>query len=373
MRNYYDVPLWKNVSQEKWSDWHWQLQNVITKADDLEQIIHLSEEERHGVKSATEYLKMRISPHIASLMDPDNPADPLRRQFVPSAQEIVSIDDESLFADVNADDRFSPVIGLVHRYPTKVLLLPTNYCGAYCRYCFRRKLVRETEEARSKEELEAAFQYIEKHPEIEEVILSGGDALVLGDDALEFILKSVHQIPHVQILRIHTRMPVTIPYRVTPALISMLARYKPLYMVIHIDTAKELTDPMREAIAQLVDNGIPCLASCPLLKGVNDNETTLKTLWTELVKMRIKPYYLFHSDPVKGLRHFLVPMSRGMQIMRNLYDRMSGLAMPQYCFNVPDGGGHVLLNYNYVTKIGEDRYRITTFEGEEIEYVETAE
>ena len=373
MRRYNDISLWRDVSPDQWTDWHWQIRNAITSLDELQQVINLSDEEWHGVEAATQYLKMKISPHIATLMDPDDPGDPLRQQFVPSAKELVSIDDDSLFADVNADDRYSPVRGLVHRYPTKILLLPSNYCGAYCRYCFRRKLIRDVEETLSRRELEAIFEHVEKTLQVEEVILSGGDPLVLSDEAIEFILGSVTRIPHVEIVRLHTRLPVTIPYRITADFVSMLARYKPVYMVIHIDTSREITEPLRGAIARLVDNGIPCLASCPLLRGINDSEVTLRDLWTELVKMRVKPYYLFHSDPVKGLRHFLVSMPRGLEIMRNLYDRMSGLAMPHYCFNVPDGGGHILLNYNYVTKLAEGHYLITTFEGEQVEYFESLE
>ena len=370
MRPYQDLPLWKDIPYQEWTDWHWQLRNAITTLEDLEQVLSLSDDERCGIRTATEYLKMKISPHIATLIDPDNLNDPLRVQFIPSIKEIISLNSADLFADVNADERFSPVRGLVHRYPTKVLLLPTNYCGAYCRYCFRRKLVREVEETLGEKELEAAFEYIEKTPQIEEVILSGGDPLVLSDNALESILSSISRIPHVKILRLHTRLPVTIPYRITTSLVSMLTQYKPIYMVIHIDTSLEITEPMRDAITRLVDNGIPCFASCPLLRGINDDETTLRTLWTELVIMRVKPYYLFHSDPVKGLRHFLVPMSRGLEIMRNLYDRMSGLAMPHYCFNVPGGGGHILLNYNFVAEVDKGHYLLTTFEGDKVDYYE---
>lgn len=373
MRDYREIVLWKDVKADIWCDWHWQMQNVITTVDELDKVIELSPEERMGTETATRLLKMRISPHICTLMDPHNPADPLRRQFVPLHREVSSIDDEELFLDVNADERYSPLKGLVHRYPTKVLLFPSNYCGSYCRYCFRRKLVREVEETLSKRMLTDIFEYIKADRQIEEVILSGGDPLVLSDGALEHILEGLSRIPHVQITRLHTRLPVTIPYRITHKFVSMLSRYKPVYMVIHIDSVHEISTAMREAVGKLVDSGIPCLASCPLLRGVNDSEEALRTLWTELVKMRVKPYYLFHSDPVKGLRHFLVPISRGLEIMRNLYDRMSGLAMPHYCFNVPDGGGHVLLNYNYVKELGQGHYLITTFEGDQLEYIEPIE
>jgi lysine 2,3-aminomutase len=281
-----------------------------------------------------------------------------------------------LFSDVNADDRYSPVNGLIHRYPSKVLIFPSNYCGAYCRYCFRRKLIREVEETLDKNQLRQAFDYINSNSAIEEVIFSGGDPLVLGDNSIDYLLSSLSQISHVQIVRFHTRLPVTVPYRITDQFIDTLNKYKrrfPIYVVIHIDSMVEFSDPMREAIAKLVDNGFPCLASCPLLKGINDNEKSLRSLWTELVKIRVKPYYLFHSDPVKGLRHFLVPIDKGLEIVGNLYDRMSGLAMPQYCFNAPGGGGHVLLCPSYVTKVAQGKYLISTFEGDKFEYNETLE
>lgn len=375
MGEYRRISLWKEVSESQWSDWHWQMQNIVTTLEELEQVLILSEEERKGVMEATKYLKMRITPHIISLMNPDNPDDPLRRQFIPSERELESIEDDNLFSDVNADDKYSPLPGLVHRYPSKVLIFPTNYCGAYCRYCFRRKLIREVEETLDKEHLRRIFNYIQQNTDIEEVIFSGGDPLVLSDNSIDFLLNSLSAIPHIEIVRFHTRLPVTIPYRITNDLIHILNKYRkrfPIYIVIHVDSTADFSPPMREAISQLVDNGFPCLASCPLLKGINDNESALRSLWTELIKLRVKPYYLFHSDPVKGLRHYLVSIERGLEITRNLYDRMSGLAMPQYCFNAPGGGGHVLLCPSYVTKIDQGKYLITTFEGDQFEYIEEA-
>jgi len=370
MRNHMEIPLWKEVPLQKWTDWHWQFQHAMETESDLDEVVNLSDEERDGIRLATQHLKMRISPHIATLMYPDDPEDPIRKQFIPSAKELLSLEDSNLFADVNADNNYSPVYGLIHRYPTKVLVFPSNYCGTYCRYCFRRKLSRDIENTLSKNQLNTVIDYISKNPNIEEVILSGGEPLVLSDNALGWILDSLKKIPHVQLIRIHTRLPVTIPYRITSNLVSVLKKYYPIFIVIHVDTPREITEPMKNAVAQLVDNGIPCFASTPLLKGINDDEKTLRSLWLELLKIRVKPYYLFHSDPVKGLRHFMVPLERGIEIIRNLYDQMSGLAMPHYCFNVPNGGGHVLINHNYLHKISAGRYLITTFDGKQFEYNE---
>lgn len=360
---------WKDVSFEEWTNWQWQLQHTITSIDELEKIINLSEDEKRGIKAATEHLKMQISPHVASMIIEANDSS-LRKQFIPSGEEVLSIKSEFLFSDVNADNEYSPVPGLVHRYPSKVLIFPSNYCGTYCRYCFRRKLNRDVEETISMEGYEQIFNYIRNDTSIEEVILSGGDPLVLNDDKLEYIIKTAYEIPHVQIIRLHTRMPIVIPYRITQRFVEMLTKYKPVFVVIHIDTPSEISEQAKHSISQLIDNGIPCLASSPLLKGINDSEEVLRSLWTELIKLRVKPYYLFHSDPVKGLKHFVVPIKQGLNLMNKLYDRMSGLGIPHYCLNVPGGGGHVLLSHNYVDEVEEGHYKITTFEGNIVDFYE---
>ncbi len=269
MRDYREILLWKDVPIEKWKDWHWQMQNSITSIKALRSIINLSDIEVNGAEVATKHLKMRISPYICSLMLEDNINDPLRKQFVPSHKEVLSADDALLYADVNADDEYSPLPGLVHRYPTKVLVFPSNYCGSYCRYCFRRKLNRDVETTLTKQEIQNIKKYLEEHSEIEEVILSGGDPLVLSDTFLDFILSEFRSVQSVKIIRIHSRLPVTIPFRITDDLIKILAKYKPIYIVVHIDNPVEIQQPFRQAMNALVDNGIPCLASSPLLKGIN--------------------------------------------------------------------------------------------------------
>lgn len=375
MNDFRTNEAWPDVTSDDWESWQWQLEHGLRSMSELAQVIELSEEERAGGEAAAKVFKMRISPFIAERMGTSDPEGVLRRQFVPSRLETESLSSEALYEDVNADSEFSHPGGLVHRYPSKVLVFPSNYCGAYCRYCFRRKLVGEIEEALGKEVLSEAFSYIRCRSEIEEVIFSGGDPLVLSDDDLHFCLDSLARIDHVQIVRFHTRMPITIPYRITENFVGMLKEFKgrfPVYFVLHADTADEVKGATSDAIRMLVDNGFPCLCSCPLLRGINDNAEALRRLWTELVKLRVKPYYLFHSDPVQGLRHFLVPLSHGIDIMQRLYDRMSGLSMPLYCFNAPGGGGHVLLGYNYVCEERPGFYSITTFEGKTIHYDENA-
>jgi lysine 2,3-aminomutase len=373
LRDYREIRLWSNVAAEDWTDWKWQLRNAIRTRAELEEVINLSERERKGVDTATGRLAMKITPHIATLMSAQDPEDPFRLQFVPNDRELMSDDDVTLFDDVNADAQYTPTSGLIHRYASKVLLFPSNACGSHCRYCFRRTLARDIDMFLTPQDIAAAMAYIKSRPEIEEVILSGGDPLTIDNHRLDALIRELAAIKHVAILRIHTRMPVTVPYRVDDQLIKILKRQKArfaIHVVVHIDTAEELSEPTRTALASLVDAGIPCLSSCPLLRGVNDSPRALRTLFTELVKIRVKPYYLFHSDPVRGLRHFLVPIARGLDIVSSLYDRMSGLAMPHYCFNVPGGGGHVLLGENYVREVQPGQYEITTFEGHKLLYSE---
>ena len=375
MKKYSDISLLRNVTENQWTDWKWQLSNCINSLQDLEKVVSLTDKEYLGVQEATKELKMRISPHIALMManGSDGNEDTLRCQFIPSINEMESVNDKRLFPEVNDDDGYSPVKGLVHRYPTKVLVFPSNFCGCYCRYCFRRKLKRDVEDTLSLDDYKKIFTYLRSHPSINEVIFSGGDPLVVKDEVFDYILSELEHIESVKIVRFHTRMIVTIPYRITNDFVAMLKKYQSrfaIYMVIHIDTLREVSQETKNAVNMLVSAGIMCFASCPLLHGINDNEETLKELWNGLIENRIKPYYLFQSDPVQGLRHFIVPLSRGLEITRNLYDNISGLAMPLYCFNVPNGGGHVLITYPYIKQVGEHEFELTNFEGKVSRYVE---
>lgn len=373
MAEFSRVPIWKNVTKEQWIDWKWQVGHCISTLEELEQVVTLTQKQKEGVEQATRYLKMRITPHIALMMSEGKENDTLRRQFIPSVEEVRSATNELLYSDVNDDDGYSPMRGLVHRYPTKVLVFPSNYCGCYCRYCFRRKLKRDIEDTLTRDNYTRIFEYLKNHPLINEVIFSGGDPLVVNDEIFDFILTELAKIDSIKIVRFHTRMVITVPYRITDAFVSMLNKYKKrfaIYVVIHIDTIRELSAESKNAVDKLVNNGILCFASCPLLHGINDDEKTLADLWNGLVENRVKPYYLFQSDPVQGLGHFLVPLSRGLELTRNLYDRISGLAMPLYCFNVPNGGGHVLITYPYIKQVGEHEFELTNFEGKVTHYTE---
>lgn len=374
VNNFNKYEPWKDVTSYEWTDWKWQYSHCIESVEDLQKILTLTETEINGITKATSLYKMKVSPHIC-LMIAENAnsavATSLKRQFLPSIHEIVK--DNRLFDDVNSDEEYMPVNGLVHRYPTKVLVFPSNNCGSFCRYCFRKKFVGNKEKQLSCSELGPIFTYLKNNPNINEVIFSGGDPLTVSNNMISYMLGEISQISSVKTIRFHTRMPITIPYRLDTELVQMLVRYRDrfaIYFVIHIDSLNELSAESLSGISRLTNNGIMCLASCPLLKGINDSEEILGKLWRTLVENRVKPYYLFHTDPVQGIQHFVVPLSQGMSIMQNLYDRISGLAIPLYCFNVPGGGGHILISPPTVKKLAPNRYLIKNFEGKYFEYTE---
>lgn len=366
--------LWKDVSLAEWTDWKWQYTNCIESVNELKKIISLSDDEIDEIVDANVLYKMKISPHIClRIAENLNNAISLslKKQFIPTKYEIIK--DRRLFDDVNKDDKYMPVKGLVHRYPTKVLIFPSYDCGTFCRYCFRKKFVGVKETQLSCNEFTHIFSYLKLHLEINEVIFSGGDPLTTSDEMLDYILENLSNLDNIKVVRFHTRMPITIPYRINDNFVKIIVKYRKrfaLYCVIHIDSKKELSDESIMSISKLIDNGVNCLASCPLLKGINDSELELGKLWSTLVEHRIKPYYLFHTDPVQGIRHFVVPIERGMEIMKNVYDRISGLAIPLYCFNVPGGGGHILLSSQNVKKIERNKFLIENFEGHVYEYIE---
>ena len=374
MELYNKYKLWEHVTLEEWTNWKWQYSHCIDSVEDLQSILNLTENEIAGIRKVTSVYRMKISPHIALMIAESSDSSvtaSLKKQFLPSIYE--TQEDVRLFEDVNADSNFMPVKGLVHRYPTKVLVFPSNNCGTFCRYCFRKKFVGEKETQLPRSELEPIFDYLQSHPEINEVIFSGGDPLTTSNEMINYMLGEISRIHSVKIIRFHTRMPITIPYRIDSGLIESLLQYLSrfaIYFVIHVDTLGEIAPESYSAILNLVKNGIICLASCPLLRGINDSEEVLASLWQSLVAHRVKPYYLFHTDPVQGILHFVVPLERGLSIVQNLYDRISGVGMPLYCFNVPNGGGHILLSAPTVKRLGPHRYQIKNFEGKLFEYIE---
>lgn len=365
---YTDVPLWKNVPQSSWDDWRWQVANRIQSVETLSQILPLTNEERSGVTSALSKFRMAITPYYALLMDPDNPEGPIRRQCVPTAAELVTVPsdlNDPLYEEVD-----SPVHGLTHRYPDRVLFLITDQCGMYCRHCTRRRLAGQTDGQRSKAEIDAALDYIREHEEIRDVLLSGGDALLVSDEFLEYVLSEVRKIKHVEVIRLGTRAPVVLPQRITPELCAILRRYHPLWLNTQFNHPLEITPESSRAIGMLVDAGIPVGNQSVLLKGVNDCPYIMKELVQKLVTIRVRPYYIYQCDLTAGISHFRTSVYKGVEIMEFLRGHTSGFAVPQFVVDAPHGGGKIPVSPTYVLSMSPDRIILRNYEGVIVSYPE---
>jgi lysine 2,3-aminomutase len=337
-----------NATKQDWNDWHWQLRNRIHDRMSLEKMLILSDEERRAFDvTGTERLPFAITPYYMSLIDPLNPGQPLRRTVVPSVWEHLRSPGEE--ADPLHEDAMTPVPGLVHRYPDRVLFLVANACSTYCRYCTRSRIVgRRENNGFINEEWQKGIAYIASHPEVRDVLLSGGDPLTLSDQQLEWLLLSLRKIPHVEIIRIGTKVPAVLPMRITPALVKMLKRYHPLLMSLHMTHPDELTPETSQACERLADAGIPLGSQTVLLAGINDDVETMRRLCQGLLKIRVKPYYLYQCDPIIGSSHFRTPVSTGLEIIKGLRGFTSGYAVPSYVIDAPGGGGKIPLLPEYV-------------------------
>jgi lysine 2,3-aminomutase len=358
----------KNVSTDDWNSYQWQLKNRITNLAQLEEHLILSDEERAGVLLSGNKLAMAITPHYFNLIDQLDPDCPIRKQVIPRIEE--SLDDPAEMADPCGEDSHMPVPGLVHRYPDRVLFLVTDRCASYCRYCTRSRVVSGVGEQTLHMEHEAAFKYLEQHTEVRDVLLSGGDALLLSDSKLESILKRLRSIPHIEFLRIGSRIPIFLPQRITPALCKMLQQYHPLFLSIHANHPRELTTEVRTGLAMLADHGIPLGNQSVLLRGVNDDAEVMKSLVHKLLMCRVRPYYLYQCDLIKGSSHLRTSVQTGIDIIQNLRGHTTGYAVPQYVIDAPGGGGKVPVNPEYIMLKDEQRTLIRNYEGEVFEYPE---
>jgi lysine 2,3-aminomutase len=358
----------KNVSPEDWNSYQWQLKNRITNLAQLEEHLILSDEERAGVILSGSKLAMAITPHYFNLIDQLDPDCPIRKQVIPRIEE--SLDDPAEMADPCGEDSHMPVPGLVHRYPDRVLFLVTDRCAAYCRYCTRSRVVSGVGEQTLHMEHEAAFRYLEQHTEVRDVLLSGGDALLLSDAKLESILKRLRAIPHIEFLRIGSRIPIFLPQRITPALCQMLQRYHPLFISIHTNHPRELTTEVREGLERLANHGIPLGNQSVLLRGVNDDAEVMKSLVQKLLMCRVRPYYLYQCDLIKGSSHLRTSVQTGIDIIQALRGHTTGYAIPQYVIDAPGGGGKVPINPEYIIAKDEQRTLVRNYEGELFEYPE---
>ena len=336
---------------DQWNDWRWQLRNRIRTLDSLESIFNLTEDERVAVRQHRGNLPLAITPYYASLIDPHDPSQPLRRCMVPVTDEYLVTPGEA--ADPLNEDSDSPVPGIVHRYPDRALFLVTNVCAANCRYCTRSRYVGSEEKAGNMlTQWEKALDYIRGTPAIRDVLISGGDPLTMSDDKITWLLTRLREIPHVEFLRIGTKTPVVLPQRITPELTSKLRRFHPLWMSIHFTHPRELTTETAKACIRLADAGIPLGSQTVLLAGINDNVETVRSLMHGLLKIRVRPYYLYQCDPIQGSSHFRTSISKGLEIIRGLRGHTTGYGVPNYVIDAPGGGGKIPLLSDYL--VGTD-------------------
>ncbi|HEX5470843.1 MAG TPA: KamA family radical SAM protein [Lacipirellulaceae bacterium] len=355
-----------DVSTRDWNDWRWQSRHRVRTLAQLEAMLRLSAEEREAVVQGGTMLPVGISPYYMSLLDPGDPMQPLRRTVVPTLNEFVRTVGEA--DDPLSEDAHSPVPGLVHRYPDRVLLLPLDFCSTYCRYCTRSRVVGHGELMPQESRLRAAFDYLRRTPQVRDVLISGGDALALGDEKLEWILRELRSIPTIEFIRIGTKMAAVLPQRITRELTRMLRRYHPIWMSLHFIHPDECTPETAQACARLADAGIPLGSQTVLLKGVNDNVETMRQLMHKLLLMRVRPYYLYQCDPISGSSHFRTPVSKGLEIIEGLRGHTTGYAVPTYVIDAPGGGGKIPLQVNCVVGRDGDWLLLRNYEGHEFRY-----
>jgi lysine 2,3-aminomutase len=351
---------WGHIPLSKWEDWRWQLSHRLNSVEDLAKVIRLSEDELAGL-SIPGLFRTDITPYFASLMDPDDPNCPIRRQVIPTKQELLPFEAE--MSDSLSEEAHSPVPGLVHRYPDRVLMLVTTQCASYCRFCTRSRIVGDSHAQFSSAAYDQQIAYIAATPQVRDVLLSGGDPLTLPQKVLEGILERLRKIPHVEIIRIGTRVPVFLPQRITDDLASMLKRYHPLWMNIHFNHPKEISPEVETALARLANAGIPLGSQTVLLAGINDCPNIIKALVHQLVRNRVRPYYIYQCDLVHGAGHFRTPVAKGIEILEGLRGHTSGYAVPTFVIDAPEGGGKVPVGPNYVLSQSERYVVVRNYEG----------
>ncbi|SUY48490.1 L-lysine 2,3-aminomutase [Clostridium putrefaciens] len=360
--------LFKDIPDELWNDWKWQLKNRIETLEELKKYIPLTPEEEEGVKKCLGSLRMAITPYYLSLIDPNDPNDPIRKQAIPTGAEVHRSDADLL--DPLSEDEDSPVPGLTHRYPDRVLLLITDQCSMYCRHCTRRRFAGQNDKSLPMDQIDKAIDYIRDTPKVRDVLLSGGDALLISDENLEYIIKRLREIPHVEIIRIGSRIPVVLPQRITDDLVNMLKKYHPIWLNTHFNHSNEITEESTAACAKMANVGIPLGNQSVLLRGVNDCVHVMKQLVQDLVKIRVRPYYIYQCDLSMGLEHFRTPVSKGIEIIEGLRGHTSGYCVPTFVVDAPGGGGKTPVMPNYVISQSPNKVILRNFEGVITTYTE---
>lgn len=362
--------LYPEVTDDQWNDWKWQVKNRVETLDQLKSLIDLTEEEEEGVKKSLATLRMAITPYYMSLIDPTNPDCPVRKQAIPTGAEVHQSAADLL--DPLHEDEDSPTPGLTHRYPDRVLFLITDMCSMYCRHCTRRRFAGQKDAETPADRIQKAIDYIAATPQVRDVVLSGGDALMISDAMLESIIKRLRDIPHVEIIRIGSRTPVVCPQRITDDLVNMLKKYHPIWLNTHFNHSNEITPEATEACAKLANAGVPLGNQSVLLRGVNDTVRIMKDLVRNLVKIRVRPYYIYQCDLSMGLEHFRTPVSKGIEIIENLRGHTSGYAVPTFVVDAPGGGGKIPVMPQYVISQAPGKVVLRNFEGVITTYTEPA-
>jgi lysine 2,3-aminomutase len=355
-----------SVSNVEWNDWRWQSRNRFKTLSQIERVLELSADERDALGRGGMMLPVGITPYYMSLLDPRDPAHALRRTVIPSVNEFLRFPGEA--DDPLGEDTHSPVPGLVHRYPDRVLMLPIDFCSTYCRYCTRSRVVGHGELSPQSARLEAMFDYLRGATEVRDVLISGGDPLALGEDNLDYILSNLRAIPHIEFIRIGSKMPAVLPQRITRELTRVLKKYHPLWMSLHFLHPEEVTPESVAACERLADAGIPLGSQTVLLKGVNDDVDTMKRLVHGLLKMRVRPYYLYQCDPISGSAHFRTTVRKGLEIIEGLRGHTTGYAVPSYVIDAPGGGGKIPLQPDYLVGRDGDEIVLRNFEGRTFRY-----
>ncbi len=355
-------PVWRDVPDAQWNDVGWQLKHSLRSAADVAAFLEIEDDERRAIDSLGRIFRFSVTPYYFSLIDPSDPADPIRRMILPSLEEQTSAAETGELDPLGEKtDQIAP--GLTHRYPDRVLFVVTSFCTSYCRFCIRKRNWHESDAARSREAVDTALAYIRAHSEIRDVLISGGDPLTLPAHQLEYVLAGVRAIPHVEIVRIGSREPVQLPMRVTPELCSLLERYSPLWLNTHFNHPRELSLEAAAAVECLLRAGIPVNNQCVLLRGVNDSVETMKSLMQGLVRIKVRPYYIYQCDDVTGAAHLRTSVRRGIEIMEGLRGHTTGFAVPTFVIDAPGGGGKIPLGPNYMVSMGERNVVLRNFEG----------
>jgi lysine 2,3-aminomutase len=358
--------LWSEVDDSDWNNWSWQLRNRITTLAKLEEYIELTDEERKGCLLANNKLSMAITPYFFNLIDRKNANCPIRLQVIPRVEEMTTSQEE--MKDPVGEDEHSPVQGIIHRYPDRVLFLVTDRCASYCRYCTRSRMVSNAQDYNFHPALEDGLSYIEQNQGIRDVLLSGGDPLLLSDRKLDYLLYRLRKIPHVEFVRIGSRIPVFLPQRITPELTGIFRKHGPLWMSIHVNHPTECTVDLKSACDQLAFSGVPLGNQSVLLRGVNDDLKVMKSLVHRLLMMRVRPYYLYQCDLITGSSHLRSSISTGLDIIRGLRGHTTGYGVPQFVIDAPGGGGKVPINPDYVEHISDKEIVFKNFQGKTYRY-----